>query len=185
MRLFIAVPLPDKIIESVSEIQNSLKKSSETLVKWVNTRSIHITLKFLGEIEENRVAVINQSLSKIEVPFQSIDLSLNNIGFFPNPKRPRVIWVGLKGDTENTAIIADKIDKALIKEGFEPENRPFKPHLTLGRFKDNYRLDSLLSKVEEISPASSDVFTSTEFHLYQSVLKPSGAEYKVLNSFLL
>ncbi|MBN2136115.1 MAG: RNA 2',3'-cyclic phosphodiesterase [Acidobacteria bacterium] len=185
MRLFIAIPLPDKIIKSVSEIQYSLKKRSETAVKWVNPKSIHITLKFLGEVEESTVPTITNSLSKIEVPFHSLDLSLNNIGFFPNPKRPRVIWVGLKGDTENTALLADRIDKSLAKEGFEPESRPFKPHLTLGRFKDNYRLNALLSKVEEISPVSSDIFTSSDFHLYQSILKPSGAEYKVLNSFPL
>lgn len=182
MRLFIAVPIPADIGGKLGEIINGLKRTGAD-VKWVKPESIHITLKFLGETDEKKIPAIVSAIENLSIKSKDLTAEVHGIGFFPDQKRPRVIWAGLR---ENKPFLSDaalKIDQALSAHGFEREKRRFSPHLTIGRFRGNRGLQALIFETEKLKAASFGSFPITCFNLYSSTLKPSGAEYKILRSF--
>lgn len=182
MRLFIAVPIPADIDKKLEEIIARFKRTGAD-VKWVKPESIHITLKFLGETEEKKISEISSTIENLSIKTTDLTAGVQGIGFFPDQKRPRVIWAGLQ---ENKPFLSDaalKIDQSLSALGFEREKRRFSPHLTIGRFRSNRSLQALISETEKIKVSSFGNFPITCFNLYSSTLKPSGAEYKILRSF--
>src|SRR3989338_5342197 len=134
MRTFIAIELSEEIRNTLAQIQSHLKYASAD-VKWVEKDNIHLTLKFLGEVDEERCEKIKSILDEIASQTKQFEISLKDLGAFPKIDYPRVVWVGLdKGITESKEL-AERIDAALSEIGFQKETRPFAAHLTIGRVR--------------------------------------------------
>jgi 2'-5' RNA ligase len=167
-----------------------LEKTQEKLrsfnsdVRWVSVSSIHLTLKFLGEIDPEILPEMIESLRKESADEQEFRLELDGLGGFPNLRNPRVLWCGIGGDVERLTSLQKKVEAACERHGFPPENRDFHPHLTLGRVQGKRNLQPLLDCIR-IGAGLQCSFTATEFHIYRSVLSPRGAKYSVLETVRL
>jgi 2'-5' RNA ligase len=180
VRLFVALDLPDEVRRSLSELIAKLKPRSRG-AHWVQLASLHITLKFIGHVENTKLGPIHDALSGVHSS-QPVDLTFCGMGFFPNGRRPRAVWCGVHASA-NLANLAADIDRALAHLGVDAETRPFTPHLTLARFKSDEGVADLVRAAEGMESTEFGSATETEFHLYESLLKPSGAQYNRLASF--
>ena len=178
IRSFIAVELPDMIREEIAKVQSVLKRAGGD-VRWVRPESVHLTLKFLGDVEEDAVEPLIEAAARAVAPHPVLDLSLKGIGVFPDRRKLRVVWLGLDGDIESLKLLQKDVEKAAAEFGFDPEKRPFRPHLTLGRVKSGRNRVDLLDQIDTIQPRIIE-FTVRDLVYFKSVLKPSGAEYTVL-----
>ncbi len=133
IRTFIAVRIEPVMIHKISEVQSQLQESL-TGIRWVAQENLHFTLKFLGSVEDKKVAPIMQALEEALRPVQCFSLGGKGIGVFPNIKRARVLWIGLQG--QGLHRIAEEVETALEPMGFPREKRDFAPHLTLGRWRN-------------------------------------------------
>lgn len=180
MRVFVAIEIPREIRTALVAFVNELRGVAPQ-AKWVRADNLHITLKFLGETEAGRLNQVQTTLAAIRSP-QPVALHFRALGFFPNEKRPRVFWAGTE-TSPNLAPLAAEIDHALQKLGFPLEERPFRPHLTLARFNPPGMPPKLLAAAQHNQSHSFGSFSTPEFHLIESKLKPTGAEYTTLQSF--
>jgi RNA 2',3'-cyclic 3'-phosphodiesterase len=183
MRTFITVPLPPECHSLLAELQGKMRPLGAD-VRWVAVSSIHLTLKFLGEIDPALVPQLVASLRGSASGEPAFKLSLTGLGGFPSLRNPRVIWCGLAGDTERLGALQSKVEKTCSDLGFPPEAREFHPHLTLGRVQGKRNLQSVLDYIK-IAPAFEQAFDADCFHLYKSVLSPRGATYTVLDTIEL
>ncbi len=186
IRAFVAVELDRAIQAALGQIQAPLKSSGAGhIARWVSPRSIHLTLKFLGNVPVNRVERISQAIHRACEGFAPFSIFLTGMGCFPHERRPRVIWVGIGGQLETLERLQNSVDTALNRLGFRPEKRGFTPHLTLARIRDRARpherqeLIKLLPTVEVPSSASMLV---REVHFIRSDLRPTGAVYTPLSA---
>lgn len=175
MRLFIAMPLPDEIEELLGKAVFVLKQK-RTRVKWVAPKNIHLTLKFLGETDEEKVASISDSIRKVAEKYNTVHSRLDKLGAFPNLNRPRVVWAGLSDGIDILTTVASDIETEMARLGFEKENRPFRCHLTLGRVKDNFNLAELADAISNYELTPTDV-TFSSIDLFKSTLTPRGPIY--------
>lgn len=180
MRLFIAIEIPPDVRAGLAVLLQKFRAIAPQ-VKWVRPENIHITLKFLGETENSKLTAIQSALSTIRSS-QAVALKFLGLGFFPNENRAKVFWAGIES-SENLPAIAEDIDHSMHKLGFPLEHRPFTPHLTLARFEPPGIPAKLFAAAEERSSREFGSLTAREFHLIESKLKPSGAEYTTLHSF--
>jgi len=182
MRTFIAVPLSQPCHELLADLQGKMRPLGAD-VRWVAISSIHLTLKFLGEIEPALVPNLVESLKSAtgKSPFK---LRLHGLGGFPSLRNPRVIWCGIEGDTDRLLALQEKVERVCAELGFQQENRPFHPHLTLGRVQGKRNLQQLLDYIK-IAPDFELVFDVDRYHLFKSVLMPRGAIYTVLDTIEL
>lgn len=150
-------------------------------MKWVRAENLHVTLKFLGYTDDAKIDAIQQVLSPVRAA-EPVSLDFRGIGFFPNEKRPRVFWAGMRASSNLAGLAAD-IDNAVHGLGFPLEERPLAPHLTLARFNPPRIPSPLASAVQKYRERTFGAFITREFHLFESKLKPTGAEYTKLNSF--
>lgn len=206
MRLFIAIEIPENIKEFLLKIiPINLPLDG---VNVVQKQNLHITLKFLGEVEESLIPDIKETLKSISGEFSAFTLKITRPGVFPDKFKPRVIWIGTE-NTDTLKTIAKRIDENLHKYGFEKEQREFKAHITLARvknfqngrylferilkaFKDKITSEISVKKkfssydiVETIENSSPIKFSVTEFVLMKSTLTPKGSIYNVLERFPL
>jgi len=181
VRLFVAIEIPDEIRNALAEFLKDMRGIAPQ-VKWVRAENLHVTLKFLGETDAAKLRVIEGTLNSIRSP-RPVSLEFRGLGFFPNEKRPRVFWAGMEASA-NLRTIAQDIDRGLHKLSFPLENRPFTPHLTLARFDPPGLPAKLGPAVTAHSSRCFGSLTAREFHLIESKLKSSGAEYTTLQSFL-
>lgn len=187
LRGFIAVKTPGAWDEKLGELQRHLKsKFGSGEFRWVKPGQIHITLRFFGWVTTLQAQEIAQLLGPICSAHHPFDLSCEGLGAFPNVTRPRVLWAGLKGDILGAALLQKEITAATSPFGEPPEDRPFKPHLTLARIKDSARkqatdLEHAIARGFKID----DPWTVTEVLLMQSHLSPEGSTYETLGSFQL
>ncbi|MEW6615623.1 MAG: RNA 2',3'-cyclic phosphodiesterase [Thermodesulfobacteriota bacterium] len=184
IRSFLAIELPKEIISRLSEIQNILK-SSEPHVKWVRPESIHLTLKFFGNIEEKTVDDISQVLKKVTAKISAFVINVKDIGVFPNMSRPRVIWVGVESSGRTLDVLHKETEDSLKKIGFEPEGREFSAHLTLGRIKSLKNKTKLAEQIEKLKGCEAGSFRVENLFLFKSDLRPTGAVYTKLETFNL
>jgi 2'-5' RNA ligase len=176
MRTFIAVEIPKEIRKSIhARIQtfNALALP----VKWVSFDNLHITLKFLGEIAEERKNEIGPLLQGVADRYGSFSITLRQYGCFPNARRPRVIWIGVNQGSQFLSNLAHDVDDALTGCGFVPEEH-FHPHLTIGRVKRPCSIDNILNQ-EYIS----EPFIVTTLVLFKSTLTPRGSVYQALATY--
>lgn len=180
MRLFIAIELSDEIRDTLSQIQSHLKYAGAD-VKWVEKDNIHLTLKFLGEVDEKKAEEIKSVLCEIAKTTKPFETTLKDIGAFPKIESPRVIWAGLdKGVIESRALAA-KIDDELSKIGFEKETRPFAAHLTVGRVRSPKNKEALKEKVLCYRSSVISPHIASSVVLFQSTLTPKGPIYTKLH----
>jgi 2'-5' RNA ligase len=188
VRAFIAIELPGSVKSALSQLQDNLKRSEHTSVKWVDTGSIHLTLKFLGNIATETIPELTKVLSEAARGITPFHLELGEMGVFPNLRAPRVVWVGLRGETATLSVLQENIESALIPLGFPPENRAFSPHLTLGRVREKAspgERRSLGQAVASSKVASMEPFPVDSLSLIRSTLTREGAVYSRLYSVAL
>ena len=179
IRSFLAIELPEDQKKIVAGYIQELRQVPSK-IKWVLPQQTHFTLKFFGSIMPETVEKISQTLSSVLSEFPEFHLTLKGIGTFPNLFRPRVIWLGLGGETDSLRGIHRVIDQALIPLGIPKEERPFKGHLTLGRNKENQINEPLYRHLSEWSKEETAPFAIEEVILFQSVLKSAGPVYTKL-----
>lgn len=178
IRAFIAVTLDSKVIEQIAAASNQLRPEI-TAVRWVTPANFHLTLKFLGSIDDAAIEPIGATLREQLRLFPRFTINAKGLGVFPGPKRPRVLWVGLTGD--RLVSLAARVESALRPLGFKPEDRKFTPHLTIGRWRDADRAPRSLGRQLENWQARDFGTSNVEnVKLIQSVLKPEGASYNDL-----
>jgi len=168
----------------ISGIQEKLKAAGAD-VSWTRPEGMHLTLKFFGEIEDKRIPKIEKALDAVVNGIPTFTLSVSGMGTFPDMRRPRVIWIGLKEDGGNLLRLQKGVEEDLKKTGFPSEDRRFTPHITLGRIRSNKNTDKLLRLIEEEKVEELGSFDVSEVHLIKSELKPAGAEYTELYSIIL
>jgi 2'-5' RNA ligase len=182
IRTFIAIELPDNVTEFLEDISSRLKKCGAD-VKWVRTNGIHLTLKFLGYVDTDLVPTIERDLRLVFAEQKPFPLQVLGLGAFPGLARPRVIWAGLNDPESIAARLASKVDEILEPLGFQREKRPLTPHLTLGRVRSNKNCGDLIEAVRQSMDISGPTFVADHAVLFESILRPTGAEYSVLGSF--
>jgi 2'-5' RNA ligase len=180
MRAFIAVDLPTEIREALGAIQRDLRHLTNT-VRWVAADSIHITLKFIGEIPDKRIDDIATALTGLT--WKPFTVTVRSVGFFPGTRSPRIFWAGMEAPTMQG--LAEQLDARLERSGFDKEKRAFRPHITLARAK-NTRIDgAMVSAVTKYEDHQFGSFVVDRVFVFKSTLKPSGAVYEKLREFLL
>lgn len=153
-------------------------------VRWINRESLHLTLKFLGQVDEAKLEAIQAAVHDAVAPVPRFTISCRGLGVFPDIRRPRVIWAGLEGAA--LATLAGAAEAALAPLGFPREAREFRPHLTIGRWREGARGgDALRSELERWRHHDFGASAVDEAVLFQSVLKRGGAEYTPLKIFPL
>jgi RNA 2',3'-cyclic 3'-phosphodiesterase len=180
VRLFVALDLREDVRQAIRDLIAKLKPASRN-ARWVRPEGMHVTLKFIGYAEQEKLPAIQGALAKIRSD-RPVELRFRGIGFFPNEKRPRVIWCGMEA-SPNLAPLATDIERALEPLGIAPESREFVPHLTLARFNPPARADELVRAAAELQSLELGSARETEFFLFESILRPTGAEYKKLASY--
>lgn len=189
IRAFIAVELNAVVREAVERVMRDLRAAAGgDCVRWVRPEGIHLTLKFLGDIDVDSVPAISGALDRCATPSQPFSLMLEGVGAFPNLRRPRVIWVGLGGALEPLMELHRSVERELETLGFARERRAFTPHLTLGRVRDGASQQQLRALSEAVAGASVErdvVILVRELALMKSDLRPTGAVYTRLHAALL
>lgn len=184
LRLFVACELSDEIRAALARVQEELRQIGAGKLRWVRPEGIHITFKFLGQVESERVPEMTAALVSAIEPFR-LRLAPARLGGFGGA-RIRVVWVGVEGDTDGLAAIAQQVERALTPLGYPAERRPFNPHLTLARVPDRMpasergRLAGLV-RDHRLAPLPSMIVTNVG--LIQSVLGPGGSVYHKLATF--
>jgi len=180
VRLFIAITIPDEIRRELARFLPELRAIAPE-IKWVRAENLHVTLKFLGQTDEAKQAAIERALAAVRNA-NTVSLEFRGLGFFPNEKKPRVFWAGTEASC-NLKTLASDVDNTAHKLGFPPENRPFTPHLTLARFESPHISRRLSEEIAKNAARSFGTMTAGEFHLVESKLRPTGAEYTILHTF--
>ncbi len=181
MRTFIAIELPDNVKRGLGKTITTCKEQvASRSVKWVAVDSIHVTLKFLGDVPASRIEDIRRALGPLCEGAPPMRLTVAGLGAFPSPTAPRVLWAGLEGDLGPLGALARKIDEALVDLGFPAENRPFAPHLTLARLREDATAGTralLGSMVTQSRPAPPLPFDARSASVMRSQLTPQGPIY--------
>ena len=184
MRTFIAIDLDAPLKEKLESLVRELAPLAPN-VRWVQGAGMHLTLKFLGETPDEKAAAIGEALRSIAGRSPRFSLRLRELGAFPPGRRqPRIIWVGAHGGPPLAALQKD-IESAAAGFGYEPEQREFHPHLTIGRVKFPGRMDRLLEEMAKQKERDFGEMEAVRVTFFRSVLSPGGAEYSVLGEFSL
>jgi 2'-5' RNA ligase len=189
IRSFIAIELTQDLLDGLIKVQDELRADEWTdEVRWVRRAGIHLTLKFLGDVPAGRIEAIGDGVAQALVGIHPFTVTAEGLGVFPNWRRPRVIWVGVGGDTEPLRVLQEQVEQAMAELGFEPERRPFHPHLTLGRV--NQRAGSGYQRRLGEALQAHDVgmvgqMRVEEVSLMRSQLNPKGAIYTQLGAYAL
>ena len=183
IRAFIAVEITPPTIERITALIDQLIPRLSK-VRWVGPNNFHLTLKFLGNIDESQIEPIGAALTEALRPFPRLTINVKGLGVFPNPERPRVLWVGLVGS--GLTLLQSHVESALTPLGIAPDVKTFTPHLTIGRWRQGARTERNLKS--ELAKWCDHEFGATSAHeviLFQSELKPTGAIYHRLKVITL
>jgi RNA 2',3'-cyclic 3'-phosphodiesterase len=183
IRAFLAVDPPQEIFNGLIKIQERLRKAIQGDIRWVRPEGIHLTLKFFGYVYESDIANISHVVKNNVANMKALMLNVRNLGAFPSVNRPRVLWLGIDGDTDALINLQTEIDAGFQDYGFKKEDRPFKPHLTLARIKEPKGLVGLAETVTKNEDYIAGSFTVSGLTLFKSDLKPTGAIYTKLAHF--
>jgi RNA 2',3'-cyclic 3'-phosphodiesterase len=181
MRLFVAFEISGDVRRVLGDLIARLQPLARH-ARWVRPQAIHLTLKFIGEVPDaSAIAPIRAALAPLRSP-QPVELRFRALGFFPHEGQPRVLWCGVDASS-NLPALAAAIEEALAPLGFPRDDRAFVPHLTLARFPSPDHLAALVDCASELRSHDFGAVRESSFHLFQSFLKPSGAEYTKLATF--
>ena len=185
MRLFVALEIPSKVRDNLAALISELRAvdaaASKNKARWVRAENLHVTLKFIGNVDAGKLDAIRAASSEVSSG-GAVELCFRGLGFFPNEKRPRVLWAGIVA-SPNLAPLAAGLNTRLEKLGIPRETREFAPHLTLARFDPPGVSESLRAAARENAAREFGAVRTGEFHLFESKTRPTGAEYLRLSSF--
>jgi 2'-5' RNA ligase len=185
VRLFVALEIPPAVRENLAALVDELRAADAASLKnkarWVRADNLHVTLKFIGNVDAGKLDAIRAELAEVRSE-ATVELRFHRLGFFPNERRPRVLWVGVEG-SPNLAALAAQIDALLSKSGIPRETRDFSPHLTLARFDPPGISEALRAAAQKNITREFGSVRTGEFHLFESKTRPAGAEYSRLSSF--
>ena len=183
IRAFLAVDPPEEVFREIIKIQERLRKAIQGDIRWVRPEGIHLTLKFFGYVYQSDIANISSVVKNGVANMRALSLNVRNLGAFPSVNRPRVLWLGIDGDTDALIGLQAKIDTGFQEYGFKKEDRPFRPHLTLARVKEPKGLVGLAEAVKKNEGYVAGSFTVNGLTLFKSDLRPTGAIYTKLSDF--
>ena len=181
MRLFVAHEIPPTVRGALGEVSARLRSLSGRGVRWTDPAGIHLTLKFIGEMEASAVDAIRGALARIRAE-NPVEVVFRALGWFPTPRHPRVLWAGVEAGS-GLAELAEEIEGVLAPLGIARESRKFQPHLTLARIKSEEGLEALRREVERLGAPEFGRATYCEFDLMESRLRPQGAVYTRVERF--
>ena len=184
IRCFIAIEIPETIQNQLARIQGTLRKQIQK-ASWVKPNNIHLTLKFLGDVEPEDIQTIGEAIEGVAIRHRSFSLRIGGLGAFPNFARPRVMWTGVKAGGERVSALAQDINVALSDCGFPLDTKKFNPHLTLARLKARIDLRSYTSQYRQYDRIDGAEMNVKTISLIQSQLHPTGAIYSTLQSYSL
>ena len=184
VRAFIAIEIPAAIKIAMAAAQDRLKTAGVDAT-WSRPEGVHLTLKFLGEVNEERGPEIIRVLKDALHDTERFRIGIAGVGTFPNPINPRVVWVGIAGDLAHLAALHAAVEQALAGVGLEREQRPFTPHLTLGRIKRIRDQGAWLTALGGIGGFEIPAFPVASISLMSSELKPAGAVYREIGTVAL
>lgn len=175
MRIFIAITLPEKITAALTLLQRHLK-AARAEVAWTRAENHHLTLRFIGEVAEAQIAHIKAACQHAGHAVPTFTLSVCDTGAFPNLRQPRVLWAGLHGDMTALRQLQANLEMQLVPAGFPAEERPFKPHLTIGRVRTQKNIAPLITRLTnyQLPPLT---FPVRELVVMQSQLQAGGSIY--------
>lgn len=191
LRLFIAVELPADVRAALARLQERLKAlDRDRIVRWTSIEGVHLTLKFLGETPADRLDALEAGLRGAAARSGAFALRMEGVGCFPNTRRPRVVWAGVRGDLATLSALQERVERAIAPLGFPRENRAFSPHLTLGRARQGAppaALAALGAHMERVAsaPERGPEWRVAAVSLMRSDLRPSGAVYTQLAAVAL
>ena len=174
IRTFIAFELPESIVQLAADLQTRLRSHGLKL-RWVQPKNIHLTVKFLGDVEEGRIADTVEAMQTSARNSVPMTVAAQGLGVFPGIHKPRVMWFGLGGQIDRLAELHRLLEDGLGKKGFAREKRPFRPHLTLARIKRALELRALQESIQEVGAYPPVEFQLAELTLFKSDLKQQGA----------
>jgi len=186
MRTFIAIELPQEIKDFLSRLQGELK-ASRADVKWVEPKNIHLTLKFLGEIDEKKLEKVSEIMQETVKEKDKFQMRISSLGAFPKIDSPRVIWVGVALGDKEVKAIAEDLEEKISKIGIPREARPFSSHITIGRAKSSLNRQELVQDLKnkaDLGGKNLDFYV-TKITLFQSTLTPKGPVYEALKEISL
>jgi 2'-5' RNA ligase len=181
MRLFVALDLSNEVRAAIAKFSEKLRVEFPS-ARWTRIEGIHVTLKFIGEVSEERVAQVEAALTNVNSD-APVEMNFRGAGFFPDERRPRVFWIGIES-TPNLAEIAAQIESRLGPLGIVRELREFKPHLTLARISESSGIDKLRDELRKFGSIDFGTVRTNEMHLYRSELGRGGAKYTRLKTFI-
>jgi len=184
IRSFIAIEVPQALKSRMDELQRELRRTNAD-VKWVRPEGIHLTLKFLGSIRQEDVERISQSIAPAIAGWEPFEVRVQGMGCFPNPRNPRVVWLGMEWGKEILTSLQEAVERKMAEMSFPREDRPFSPHLTLGRVRSPRGKGELAQAIEKHRETDVGAFQVRKIFLFRSELRPSGAIYTKLREFPL
>lgn len=184
MRVFIAIDLSPEAKKEIEKFYKKVLFKKHWPVKWEKPEKLHLTLVFLGEIKKTKLQPIKSAIKKVIRNFKPFLISFKGLGCWPEFAYPRVIWLGLKGDLKSLAMIQKNLEKELIKIGFNLEIKPFSPHITLGRIKNECEYKERIEIGRQLRRYMiydlGSKINVDKIVIYESKLKPTGSVYKRL-----
>jgi len=181
MRTFIAIELPEEIKSSLGRLQEELKASNAD-VKWVEPNNIHLTLKFLGEIDDKKLDKVTKIIDGAAKENDKFKVYISSLGAFPKIDYPRVIWVSIDTGDKETKQIAKDLEEGMAKIGIPREDRPFSSHITIGRTRSSLNRENLVRDLKNKAELGGKKleFYATKITLFKSTLTPKGPIYEAL-----
>jgi 2'-5' RNA ligase len=185
LRAFIAIEIPVQLQNSIERHTSRLRQTlGDQIVRWVPAQNMHLTLKFLGDIATSHVEFIRQLIAQEAASHQEFELQIGGLGSFPSSRRPSILWAGLHSPPE-LASLQKSIEAGALRLGYEKEERPFSPHLTLGRVRQNIspaEMQQVRNALGTIQLGNIGISRVDSIHLIKSDLFPSGSVYTKLFS---
>jgi RNA 2',3'-cyclic 3'-phosphodiesterase len=180
VRLFVALDLTEEMREALREPIAKLHPLAKS-ARWARPEGMHVTLKFIGHVEASKLDAIRAALGTVQSN-APVEMQIRGVGFFPDERRPHVLWCGIEASA-NLAPLAAEIERTLEPLGIPREERKFTPHLTLARLKDSHGVEKLVRAAGEMKSRAFGSARASDFHLFESMTKPSGAEYRKIESY--
>jgi len=186
LRTFLAVELSGESRAKLAELAERLRKGAAftgASLSWTRPEAMHVTIKFLGDIEEGMVGRIAERLEPVCAALPPFVFGVRGLGVFPDPERPRVLWAGARKADEAFARLFRAVEETMLGFGFRPEGRAFRPHLTLARIRDGKGARGLMAIVNDHRRQWCGDTRAERLVLFQSDLRPSGAVHTELRAF--
>ncbi len=185
MRCFVAIDLSAETRDAIADAQAGLRAIAPRAdIGWIDPAKMHLTLKFLGEVDEAQREPIGTALASVGHAHAPFELAAAGAGTFPGPARPRVLWVGLKSGLREIGLLAADVERACAPLGFPPEARPFRGHVTLGRVRAPRGVGRVVRAMSALQGTTFGTWTAREIVLYRSHLGGGrGARYEPLARF--